>query len=234
MKIIAVGDLHGKDCWKQIDPSQWDKIVFIGDYVDGSKSNDELIENLQNIIEFKKTYKEKVILLLGNHDIQYLDFPKYECSGYRSDMQAVLGSIFQSNRGHFQVAYQVKSWLFTHAGVSINWHKYFLYRHVPGIRDWQIPLGDALNKIQDSDDQWVLHAVSYHRGGDQLYGGITWADYNETCNNFLPGYHQVVGHTKRNEISTEGNTESSITYIDVLNTMIQFYELNIPIHEEGE
>ena len=34
MKIISIGDLHGKDVWKQIDPANYDKIIFVGDYTD--------------------------------------------------------------------------------------------------------------------------------------------------------------------------------------------------------
>jgi len=33
MKIIAIGDVHGRDCWKQVVATeQFDKLVFIGDF----------------------------------------------------------------------------------------------------------------------------------------------------------------------------------------------------------
>lgn len=34
MKHIVIGDLHGKDIWQTIDFTQYEKVVFLGDYVD--------------------------------------------------------------------------------------------------------------------------------------------------------------------------------------------------------
>jgi predicted MPP superfamily phosphohydrolase len=71
MRIIAIGDLHGKDCWLTIDPDKYDKIIFVGDYVDASDiSREKIVENLEQVIAFKLKHPEKVELLLGNHDIQ--------------------------------------------------------------------------------------------------------------------------------------------------------------------
>jgi predicted phosphodiesterase len=35
MKWITIGDIHGRDNWKSIDITQYDKVIFMGDYVDG-------------------------------------------------------------------------------------------------------------------------------------------------------------------------------------------------------
>ena len=44
MKLITIGDLHGSLVWKQINPGNWDRMVFMGDYVDSGKySPDERI-----------------------------------------------------------------------------------------------------------------------------------------------------------------------------------------------
>ena len=70
MKTISIGDIHGRDIWKNVNPSKYDKIIFVGDYVDSfTISNTTILNNLLDIIEFKKSFKNKVILLLGNHDI---------------------------------------------------------------------------------------------------------------------------------------------------------------------
>ena len=34
MKIIAIGDLHGKDCWKEFLNQDFDEAIFLGDYFD--------------------------------------------------------------------------------------------------------------------------------------------------------------------------------------------------------
>ena len=72
MKIITIGDLHGSPVWKNIRTENWDRMVFIGDYVDSSDYDaKEIKQNLLDIIELKKMYPEKVILLWGNHDLAY-------------------------------------------------------------------------------------------------------------------------------------------------------------------
>jgi len=68
MKIISVGDLHGNNIWKTIDPELYDKIIFVGDYTDSFHLTDSaILDNLLDLIEFKKSYPDKVFLLLGNH-----------------------------------------------------------------------------------------------------------------------------------------------------------------------
>jgi hypothetical protein len=39
--------------------------------------------NLQDIIALKKACPEKVLLLLGNHDVQYMFYPHFRSSGFR-------------------------------------------------------------------------------------------------------------------------------------------------------
>lgn len=34
MKHIAIGDLHGRDTWQQVDTKLYDKVIFLGDYAD--------------------------------------------------------------------------------------------------------------------------------------------------------------------------------------------------------
>ena len=68
MRICAIGDIHGRNDWEKVDPNKYDKIIFVGDYVDSFDiPTGEILKNLENIIAFKKEYYDKVILLLGNH-----------------------------------------------------------------------------------------------------------------------------------------------------------------------
>src|SRR5690554_631315 len=108
IKILAVGDLHGKSCWQAIDFDQYDKVIFMGDYVDStSHSDEEILDNFSEVIEVKKRHPEKVVLLLGNHDIQYLYYPDFRCSGFRPAMQISLTELFNQNSHLFQIAHQV-------------------------------------------------------------------------------------------------------------------------------
>lgn len=81
-KAFIVPDVHGRSFWEEalkiISDESFDKIVFIGDYFDPYDDEEELIghsrlvETFNQIIKFKKDNPEKVVLLLGNHDIHYL------------------------------------------------------------------------------------------------------------------------------------------------------------------
>lgn len=73
MKILINPDIHGRIFWKYSieHKDEFDKIVFLGDYLDPYSLN--LLEteedNFKEIIQFKKDNPDKVVLLLGNHEI---------------------------------------------------------------------------------------------------------------------------------------------------------------------
>lgn len=228
MKLIAIGDIHGKDAWKEIDPSGYDKIIFLGDYVDSKLVlPDQIFENLNYLIICKKLLPDKIILLFGNHDIQYSEYPKYRCPGFNSGQQPALTKLFQDNRSLFQVAYQTENYLFTHAGLSDAYARLNLSRCYDSIVRKEIKVDELLNQIHQSADQFILHTIGLARNGYDHFGGITWADYQETRWNPLPGYHQVVGHSRVKQIVTEGDNHTSVTYINILDTETKFFELEI-------
>jgi len=215
-KIIAIGDLHGQDCWKAINPDEYDYILFLGDYVDSfSVPRETILSNLEDIIALKKLYPQKVTLLLGNHDIQYSEYPNYRCSGFDERMQPDYTQMFRENRHLFQVALQIGRYLFTHAGISHSFARTCLGDRYTQVVEHLINAADLLNAIHASPSQSILHTVSRYRGGYDQFGGITWADYRETSVDLLPGYHQIVGHTPVDAFARIGDSESSITYIDL-------------------
>ena len=75
MKILVIPDVHGRTFWhvaKEIVDNV-DKVVFLGDYLDpypeeNITPDDALIEFCK-ILEFKEQYMNKVVLLIGNHEI---------------------------------------------------------------------------------------------------------------------------------------------------------------------
>jgi Calcineurin-like phosphoesterase len=227
MKIIAIGDIHGRDTWKKIAVDAFDKIVFIGDYVDSRLiSEEDIINNFMEIIALKKTMPDKVVLILGNHDVHYMFYPHFTQNGFMKNCQEELTELFVTNKDLFQVAYQMKNYLFTHAGVSKTWYgenlKYF--------GDNPTSVSDILNDMyHDEQAREVLFQAGSLRGGTDSCGGIVWADKSETDDDYLFGYHQIVGHTKVSEFERYewANLETSITYIDVLTVSDSFYEIEI-------
>lgn len=231
MKTITIGDLHGKDCWKEINPANYDRVIFIGDYVDSPSIGDKvIIKNLKEVIELKDKFPEKIILLLGNHDIQYLDYPRYQCAGFNWRIKDELVSIFQRHRNSFQVAYQYQNWLFTHAGIT-NAFFQATFSGLHSVTDHQ-EVANLINALQASPYQEKLHIAGISRGGFYPYSGVTWADMKETAIDYLTGYHQVVGHTRAFDFvsfskANSRGIESSITYVDVLDSMTKFFEAEI-------
>lgn len=72
-RIIIVPDVHCRDFYKPVLKMKDVKIVFLGDYLDPYQyenlSFEKGLENLEEIIQFKKNNPDNVTLLLGNHKI---------------------------------------------------------------------------------------------------------------------------------------------------------------------
>ncbi|MES2063447.1 MAG: metallophosphoesterase [Bacteroidota bacterium] len=228
MKHIVIGDIHGRDNWQEINIRNYDKVVFIGDYVDSHTLSDfAILENFKKIISLKKRHPEKVVLLLGNHDVHYLHYPAYQCSGFRDSMQRGLTYLYNKDRHLFQMAYQYRKYLFTHAGITNSWYDEFLRLPIlDDLREEKDTIADLINKVETTTQRYLLYATSIYRGGDSN-GSFLWADYKETSVDMLENFHQVVGHTQVPDIHTIAYTKKSVTYIDVLHGQNKFCELDI-------
>lgn len=226
MKTISIGDLHGLNLWKEIDPEKYDKIIFIGDYVDSFKvSDDDILNNLKDIIEFKKKYMDKVELLLGNHDLQYMFIENLDihgCSGYRPSMSTSLHNIFKDNKDLFNVAFQYNDTVWTHAGIHYGWYKY-------RFKDYY---GDTIaEKLNNAFRNYYLPLfdIGRRRGGRYDIGGPFWCDQLELMGSPMRDIDQIVGHTRRNYILTEYKHDKQLVFIDVLeHTKLPiFYEIEL-------
>jgi len=236
MKTITVGDIHGSTFWKDVDPSKWDKIIFMGDYVDHWTYTDEQIfKNLVEIIDFKKKYPEKVVLLVGNHDARYMFYgSRHSCSGFRYKMYEDLHELFNDNKDLFKLAYYAESeegakFLWTHAGICTHWYMTRL-----------LPIVDELCVQKDRIDVQLnvafkayrpeIFDCGYDRGGNFVSGGPLWADKGETQPFMLPNIEQIVGHSKVEKVLCfcKGEDSASITYVDTLESdNPEFYELTL-------
>ena len=256
LKFATSGDIHGFPHWEVLknEVDNYDYIVFIGDYVDEYDLSDSKIYiNLVNILNFKKDYPDKVVLLWGNHEIQYLFYnkSKYLCAGYRSSMFLQLFQLFTHNRKHFQLAFQIENYLWTHAGVSHGWYTNRLKKkHVKrngridknflNIEPEDKNLADTLNRLFELNAD-AIHDISFLRGGRCHVGGPLWAHKTELYSKPLPGYHQIVGHTAVKDIKHYNHykgTDTSTTFVDCLenieNIEEPFYKIKIEINEHKE
>jgi len=224
--ILNLGDVHGRTEWTiptfggmsrfndwQNDPSKDDiypfkkfkKIIFIGDYTDSfTIPNVDILHNLKNIITFKKAYPDLVILLGGNHDVQYITGKEEaRCQGYRPEAYYDLHDLFNANIELFQLAYQEDNWLWTHAGLTKEFYnncvltmKDTRYRFYNITKDMN--LVELLNFMFESGNK-DLYNVGYSSFGRSLFPSPIWARPEDLDNDPIE-YNQIIGHTQSQDV----------------------------------
>ena len=235
MNFLSIPDIHGRSEWKIATHgsiklfdkwaielfngnlvsegytfNKYDKIIFIGDYVDSFNERNIIIKkNLEDIILFKKAFPDKVILLLGNHDVSYKNGSEHRCSGYRPEAQYDLKDLFDSKingEDIFHIAYQRENWLWTHAGITMGFYveciknilkeknsKYSVF-----FND-SMSIADILNTMYSLNHPDIFR-VSFTRGGSSTIPGPLWTDKKELMDKPAFDLNQVVGHTQGKDI----------------------------------
>ena len=110
MKTFCVGDIHGSlDALLQVlERSSFnngeDRLIFLGDYVDGWSQSSQLIEFL---IDLDKNSTQGHIFLSGNHDVWMKDWLNsgkkeyvWECNGGKSTISSYVKSANVANQEH--------------------------------------------------------------------------------------------------------------------------------------
>ena len=193
MKLLAIGDIHGRDTWKSIiEKENPAVIVFIGDYFDSfDVPTDKQVNNFLDIIAYKESNPDKeVILLIGNHDIHY--FPNMGnngTSGYQTMGKYVIEPVIEKNIHHFQMCFQYDKFLFTHAGVSEIWLEE--QGHISG----DIPR--FINELfKYRPNSFLFNGMQPN--GDDIYQTPIWIRIKSllaSSKHLAKTYVQVVGHT---------------------------------------
>ena len=122
MKTIIIGDIHGRNIWKEIvSKESYDRVIFVGDYFDSFDIPGlDQIHNFNEICNFAKSSEKEVVLLVGNHDLHYMNIgQKY--SGFQPGFQFDISSILSENNNLLQMIYRFDNVIATHAGVSPVW-----------------------------------------------------------------------------------------------------------------
>ena len=166
MKILAVGDIHTKQ-WivSHVEKvtSSYDKIVFVGDYVDDwGETSAASIETVKRLKKLDDTHPDKFEFLLGNHDYTYVNNIPFPSSGYSEITNILLSSA--ENREH-------KEWLsllkyitildgviYSHAGVT---NKFVEHNMVDGL---------TVNMWNDSTPIWARHSNHGYLKTPQVFG----------------------------------------------------------------
>lgn len=254
-KVLSIGDIRGRDLWmfytheNPYDFKKWkesvengipadcefwnempyrkyDKIIFVGDYCDSFDLDNEIIlENLKNIVFFKKALPDKVVLLLGNHDIQYLEYNQV-CTGWRSEMGIDLMPLLNDKECDYKIAHQEigedgKIWVWSHAGITNPWleqvkkevfnEKYRLYEITKDYKESN--LADFVNMLWEIRNPRVFN-VDHESGGFEKWAGPIWVRTRILNENPIPSINQIIGHTPQKRIYRHELEGFSHYYID--------------------
>lgn len=217
MKIIALGDTHGRNDWKQITAKEtFDKVVFIGDYFDTHEdvSPNQQKENFKDIIAYKKANMDKVVLLFGNHDYHYLRTTNEQYSGFqqwqKTDIQELLHSAIDEKL--LKMCFLYDNILFTHAGLTKTWSKNMLGNENISIEILEKTIND-LFLYQPNSFKFTSgkNASPY---GDDVEQSPIWVRPQSLFLDLIDGYKQVVGHTTQKQLHITPN----VILIDCIGT----------------
>lgn len=216
MKYLFVGDIHNHqyildDVNRLNDKYGFDRIIFLGDYVDDwNTDNHTSLETLNMVLNIKKMYENKVTLLLGNHEFSYLGYP---CSGHHYELEDLMTMKLKENIDCFDLYTTVMcedtEYYCSHAGFTNGYIINILSKD-----NWKDKLEEINNNIIANLS--LYYFCSWFRGGMNEFSSPIWADKRELQAN-ISGYiipNQIVGHTPVTGIDIDSN----LKFIDTHST----------------
>lgn len=191
MKILILGDIHGRTIWKDIiEKESPDKVIFLGDYVSthDNISSETQIANLNDILDYKEANSSKVTLLRGNHDIQHLGYYWARCSGLDREVLNYMSEEnfkkrFLSLTQWIYVDEELRT-IFSHAGVSSIWMN---NSNIDSVYD--------INKLEPSELFGFTPDSLYDYYGNSITQPLTWIRPQALYECNIEDWDQVVGHT---------------------------------------
>ena len=226
MKIVALGDTHGRSKWKEIvvEQKDADMIVFIGDYFDakdGGYSANRQIENFKEIVQFKRDNPSKVVLLIGNHDFHYLNGVDETYSSYQFGYAKEINSVLQPavDEGLLQMCYQYSSYFFSHAGLT---------------KTWSNNNGIDMNNLEDSVNELFRNDIvkfkftmgdNYSYGGNDITQTPIWVRPQSLVKDMVDDIICIVGHTQVKGVTVM--EEDNLILIDCLGTSDEYLVLDL-------
>lgn len=234
MKIIALGDIHGRNSWQQIiqDNDDNDLIIIEGDYFDSRDkiSAAEQMYNFKEIIAFKEANMDKVILLIGNHCEHYFPWVDSVYSGYQHkhalEIQQLL--VDALDKGFLQMCYIHGKFLFSHAGVTKTWANYVLGRN-----DFKLEDGKLLEQLindQFKNQPMLFHfsygnRFSFDPSGDDIFQSPIWVRPKSLMKDKLDNFIMIVGHTSMKKLDVTG-IQYGVIFTDCLGTSGEYLKID--------
>lgn len=224
MKIVALGDTHGRVVWKRIvanEEATADKIIFMGDYFDthgGKVSPNKQLANFKDILAYKRANPDKVIMLTGNHDYHYIKGISENYSGYQGGYAIDFGEALEDafKDASMQMCYIHDKFVFTHAGITKTWAK-----------NNEI---DTTNLEQSVNDMFkfkprrfgFIMGDNFDQTGDDITQPPIWVRPRSLYKDKLDGIINIVGHTTVTKLDVSKAEDFNMIMIDCLGTSIEY------------
>lgn len=229
MNVLFVGDVHNHlyifDDVQRLDKEyNFDRIVFLGDYVDDwNTTNHDSLKTLKKVFDLKESNPDKYTFCLGNHEMSYLGFP---CSGHQSMLDDVVRLELIRNIDKIDLYTEVEigdtTYVCSHAG--------FTNAYICGVLDMYGEYKGVLEQFQENklNSLQYLRYCSRNRGGYDPYSSFVWADRLELIDS---GYvekmlmpNQIVGHSPVKSIYKSPNDYGMLYFIDTHSTYRDGFE----------
>jgi predicted phosphodiesterase len=200
MKYVIIGDLHLRCNWKQIiQEENTDKFIFLGDYLSPHgfrPSKLETVESFMNeVLEFKESNPEKVILLRGNHDLNDCGYYWADCFPNDYWSRKYLSSIKDRFLKDSQWIYKIPDTniVCSHAGIG----QYFLEQCMNklGIEDYNLSIIERINELEPSEIFGFNSETIFDATGTSETQPCTWIRPYTLLNHGVKDIIQIVGHT---------------------------------------
>lgn len=226
-KILIVPDVHGRKFWHKAKEmiDKVDKVVFLGDYLDPYSYEgitfDDAVQEFEDILNFKEQNPNKVVLLVGNHDMHYIRLDFMNCSRLNRFRRQEIHDLYMNHIDKFELVYPVDTYLFSHAGIYLDW-----------VNKHKLSAEEIFNFKDFVENHWeTLEDVGYERGGYDPVGSCVWADIRESIQNeLLTGFRQIVGHT---QMESRPYITSKIACLDVRRCFILDIETDEILETDG-
>lgn len=239
MKIVAIGDIHGRTLWKKIlEKESPDVMVVMGDYFDSREniSQQAQMENFAKLVALKENRPGGVCLLFGNHDGHYLPGWGETYSGYNPVRAIEIGAMLRDAvlGKQVQMAFSAdlgfSNVLFSHAGVSRTWLANTKEKVPYDEKETDLPgyLNDLLCYKPDAF-RFTPGSNRFDRTGDSKTQPPTWIRPETLMQDAIHGFVQVVGHTASPDLLRLQSGSATLYTIDTLGTSGEY----LMMREEG-
>lgn len=197
-KILVVGDNHGSSIPLAIAKEKiadFDKVVFLGDFFDhNDKEYEEQEKNFRKVMKFKQDNLDKVVVLLGNHDSNYI-LPEMRC--WQPDYEDRIRKLILRNLHIIDFIFYDNRWVFTHAGISKVWLSNILTALgiQSAIDSFNIDYVKLFNDMFHGGDFSHLRFAGTSGYGDEITQNPMWIRPDSLKKSAIKEFNQCVGHT---------------------------------------